>query len=90
MANLKSSKKDIRRTAKRRVRNQNVRTALKTHVKNVRVAIESGDAGKMDEALNKAAKNLDKAAEHGVIHKNQASRRKSRIASAVQKAKSTD
>lgn len=83
MANLKSSKKDIRRSTKRRERNQATRTALKTYVKRVRQAVASGDETKVQEALNMAMKHLDKAAQKGIIHKNQAARRKSRIATAA-------
>ncbi len=86
MANLKSSKKDIRRNAKARAVNQSVRTGLKTHVKKVRQAIEAGDPAKTAEALKIAQKSLDKAAQRGIIHKRQAARRKSRIAGAAAKA----
>jgi small subunit ribosomal protein S20 len=83
MANLKSSKKDIRRIAKRTEINSSVKTALKTYVKRVRQAVASGDDAKVTEALNRAQKMLDKAAQRGIIHKNQASRRKARIAAAA-------
>lgn len=83
MANLKSSKKDIRRIAKRRERNQSTRTALKTYVKKVRKAVDGGDSAAAADALVAAVKNIDKAAQKGVIHKNQAARRKSRIAKAA-------
>jgi small subunit ribosomal protein S20 len=80
MANLKSSKKDLRRIAKKRVKNQSVRTSLKTYVKNVRKAVEAGDATAVDTALVRAQKNLDRAAQKGILHKNQVRRRLSRIA----------
>lgn len=89
MANKKSSKKDIRRIAKRREANQASRTALKTYVKRVRQAVESGDEAKIAETLRLAQKNLDKAAKRGVIHKNQAARRLSRVAAAAAKAKAS-
>lgn len=90
MANLRSSKKDIRRIAKRRARNLEVRTSLKTYVKKVRVASDEGDKEKIAEALRLATKNLDKAVQRGIIHKNQASRRKSRIAKVASKAMSAE
>jgi small subunit ribosomal protein S20 len=90
MANKKSSKKDMRRTAKRTVRNKATRTALKTFVKKVRTAATAGDAGVTTAALVTAQKMLDKAAQRGIIHKNQAARRKSRIAKAANKAAATD
>lgn len=80
MANLKSSKKDIRRIAKKTAVNKGVRTSLKTYVKRVRQAMDSGDSAKVQEALNTVYKQLDKAAQKGIIHRNQASRRKSRVA----------
>jgi small subunit ribosomal protein S20 len=86
MANTKSAKKDLRRSEKRRVQNQSAKSALKTYVKKVRVAIASGDATATAEALRQAEKMLDKAAQNGVIHKNAAARRKSRIAQAAAKA----
>ncbi|CAN5536124.1 30S ribosomal protein S20 [soil metagenome] len=88
MANLKSSKKDLRRIAKKRVRNQAAKSALKTHVKKVRVAASASqpDAANVQQTLSTAIKALDKAAQRGIIHKNQAARRKSRIAKAANKA----
>lgn len=83
MAKLRSAKKDIRRTAKRRARNLATRSALKTYVKKARVAMESQDVPQTAEALRLAMKQLDKAAERGIIHKNQAARRKSRLALAA-------
>lgn len=88
MANKRSSKKDLRRTAKRTVRNRAVRTALKTYVKKVRTAATAGDAEGTQGAVVVAQKMLDKAAQRGVIHKNQAARRKSRIMKAANKATS--
>ena len=80
MANIKSSKKDLKRSAKRRAVNTAVKTSLKTYVKKARVATASGDAEATKTALTTAIKNLDKAAQRGIIHKNAAARRKSRIA----------
>jgi small subunit ribosomal protein S20 len=86
MANTKSAKKDLRRSTKRRVRNQQAKSALKTYVKKVRVAATGGNVETTQAALVLAQKALDKAAQKGVIHKNQAARRKSRIAKAANKA----
>lgn len=84
MANIKSSKKDIKRNLKRRLRNQSAKAALKTHVKKVRHASEEN----VSAALVVALSALDKAAQRGIIHPNQAARRKSRIAKAANKIKS--
>jgi small subunit ribosomal protein S20 len=88
MANLKSSKKDVRRSEKKRAINTSVKSALKTYVKKVRTAVTKGDAETQAEALRVAMKQLDKAAQRGVIHKNQAARRKSRLAKLAASAKS--
>jgi len=82
MANKRSSKKDLRRTAKRRVRNQGPRTALKTFMKKVKTAADPAAAS---EALKNTISALDKAAQRGIIHKNAAARRKSRAAKAAAK-----
>ena len=80
MANIKSQIKRIRTNEKARQRNVAVRSALKTAVRRVRSAAESGDAAAAATAFQVAAKQLDKAASKGVIHKNQAANRKSAIA----------
>jgi len=78
MANIKSQIKRNRQNEHRRLRNKSVKAELKTRVKSaVRIA-EARDETALD-ALQLAQKKLDKAAEKGVIHKNQAARRKSRL-----------
>ena len=78
MANLKASKKAILTSRKRRDRNQAVRSAIKTFVKKTRAAIDGG--GEEAAALLQATSSLvDKAAKRGLIHKNAANRRKSRL-----------
>jgi small subunit ribosomal protein S20 len=79
MPNTKSAKKDLRRSEKRRVQSQSIKSALKTYVKKTRSAASTGDADKSTEALRLAMKALDKAVQNGFIHKNQAARRKSRL-----------
>ena len=79
MANIKSQKKRIRTAEKARVRNRAVRSELKTLVKHVREAVEQGDAQAAQAAATHAYKRLDQAAAKGIIHKNQASNRKSGV-----------
>lgn len=86
MANIKSSKKDLRRSNKRRIVNQGVRSALKTYVKKTKVAAAGDDIPATQEALVKAVSAIDKAVQRGIIHKNQAARRKSRLAKLVASA----
>ena len=79
MTNIKSQKKRIRTAEKARIRNKAVRSELKTAVKGVRQAVEAKDLDAAQTAANKAGRLLDKAASKGVIHKNQAAKRKSGV-----------
>ena len=87
MANTLSSKKRARQNEKRRSRNQAVRSRAKTYVKQAREAIEAGEIEKAEEAVRVAASELDSAASKGVIHKNKAARRKSRLMKKLNRAK---
>jgi small subunit ribosomal protein S20 len=78
MANIKSQKKRNRQNEKLRLRNKGVRTELKTRVKNAREAV-AGDEEAAHELVRIAQKRLDKAGAKGVIHKNAAARRTSRL-----------
>jgi len=85
MANIKSQIKRNRQNETRRVRNKAVRTELKTRVKSAVEAAAEG-AENAGEQARQAQKRLDIAAAKGTLHKNAASRRKSRLAKAVKKA----
>jgi small subunit ribosomal protein S20 len=78
VANIKSQIKRNRQNEKRRVRNKAVRSEVRTRTKS---AVDTAVAGaeNQDDALRLAMKRIDKAASHGVIHKNQAANRKSRL-----------
>jgi small subunit ribosomal protein S20 len=78
MANIKSQIKRNRSNERRRLRNQAVRSELKTRVKTATVAIEHG-SDDAPEAVRMAQKRLGKAAAKGRVHKNQAARRTSRL-----------
>jgi small subunit ribosomal protein S20 len=78
MANIKSQIKRNRQNEKRRVRNKGVRSEIKTRTKSAITAAESGADTSVD-ALRTAVKRIDKAAAKGIIHKNQAANRKSRL-----------
>ncbi len=80
MANIKSQKKRILTNAKAAERNKAVRSELKTRVKSA-LATVGTDAN--DDQVRLAIKRLDKAAAKGVIHPNQAARRKSRLIKSV-------
>ena len=79
MANIKSQKKRILTNAKRHDRNRAVKSALKTAIKKVHVAVEAGDAAAAKAAALDASRLLDKAASKGVIHAKQAANRKSGV-----------
>ena len=78
MANIKSQIKRNKQNEKRRVKNKAVRSELKTRTKAATTAAENGEEN-LEETARLAIKHLDKAASKGVIHKNQAARRKSRL-----------
>ena len=78
MANIKSQIKRNRQNEKRRLNNRNVRGSARTAVNQARAAFEEG-APEPKEAVLKAISALDPAAEKGVIHKNNAARRKGRL-----------
>jgi small subunit ribosomal protein S20 len=78
MANIKSQIKRNRSNERRRLRNQGVRSELKTRVKRATQELEAGSED-APEAVRHAQKRLDKAAAKGRIHKNQAARRTSRL-----------
>ena len=79
MANIKSAIKRNKQNEKRRLRNRVYRGRARTFVQKAQLAIEAGDKDTAAEAVRIAVGTLDKAAEKGVIHKNNASRRKSRL-----------
>jgi small subunit ribosomal protein S20 len=88
MANIKSQKKRILTNAKRQERNKAVRSELKTRVKNAdRAAIEGAE--NTDEQVRQAVKALDMAAAKGIIHKNQAANRKSKLMKRIAKTQAS-
>jgi len=87
LANIKSAKKRVRQNEKRRVRNRYYKTTTRTHIKKDRMLIDAGDFEQAEEAVKLAGKMLDKAAQKGVIHKNNASRHKSRLMLYLNRAK---
>jgi small subunit ribosomal protein S20 len=81
VANIKSQIKRNRTNEKARLRNKSTRSEVKTRIKKA-VALAGSEPGSEQaiHALRMAAKRLDKAAAKGIIHKNQAANRKSRLA----------
>ncbi|AVQ16827.1 ribosomal protein S20 [Fusobacterium gonidiaformans 3-1-5R] len=83
MANSKSAKKRVAVAERNRERNQAVKTRVKTMNKKVVVAVQDQDAEAAKNALSVAYKELDKAVSKGIMKKNTASRKKSRLAAKV-------
>ncbi|AHU89101.1 30S ribosomal protein S20 [Trueperella pyogenes] len=85
MANIKSQIKRNKTNEKRRLRNKAVKSEVRTLVRKVREAAEAGQAEEAETALRVASRKLDKAVSKGVIHRNQAANRKSKLAKLVAK-----
>lgn len=83
MPNIKSAIKRTKQNDKRRALNASQKSALRTSIKAVEAAVANNDAVNAKSALLLAAKKLDKAAGKGLIHKNAADRKKSRLTLAV-------
>jgi len=79
LANTKSALKRIRQNQKRRLRNRYFRGRARKFVKKARMALASQDLEAARAAITEAVSALDKAAEKGILHKNNAARRKSRL-----------
>jgi len=82
MANIRSAQKRARQNVKRRAHNRVLIGGARTAVKKARALIDAGDSGAAD-AVAAATQILDRAASKGVIHKNNAARRKSRLVTAL-------
>ena len=83
MANIKSAKKRVLVTKRNYDRNKSIKSSVKTAIKKVEAAVAEKDAEKAKAALLEATATIDKAAKKGVYHKNNASRKVSRLAKAV-------
>jgi small subunit ribosomal protein S20 len=79
MANTKSAQKAARQTARRTEVNKSRRSEMRTFVRKVEEAIAAKDPKAAAEALNEAAPRLARAAQKGIIHRNSASRKISRL-----------
>ena len=86
MPTTKNAKKALRQSQKRRLLNRSQRSALRNVIKNCRVAAQGDDPAAAESAFRLAVKRLDQAAAKNLIHKNKASRTKSRLAKLLPKA----
>jgi small subunit ribosomal protein S20 len=89
LANIKSSIKRARQNIKRREYNHYYRTTARTYIKKARAQIAANDLEAAEQTTHQAIKALDKAAQKGVLHENNAARRKSRLIKALNKARAT-
>ena len=83
MANIKASMKDIRVSAARRERNKAAKSNLQSTVRKTRTAINENNSEAAVASLNASISKLDKAVQSGLIHKNAAARKKSRLTKQV-------
>ena len=83
MANIKSAIKRIQVTERQALRNKSIKSAVKTQIKKVIVAIENKDAAAAQTELKAAIKKISMAASKGIYHKNTAGRKVSRLTKLV-------
>lgn len=89
LANTKSALKRMRQSEKRSMRNRRVRSEARTQVKKARALIEAGELEEAQSTVKQAMRVLDRAAEKGIIHRNNAARRKSRLMQRLNQALQT-
>lgn len=87
MPNIKSAAKRLKQSIVRNARNRSAKSALKTQAKKVLAAVKAGDLEGAQRELRLASKKYDQAASKRIIHKNSASRHKSRLTQAIRSAK---
>jgi small subunit ribosomal protein S20 len=83
VANIKQQKKRVRLAAKQRLRNRHAKSSLKTLFKRLETQVAEGEADEAAKTATFLTSRIDKAAAKGVLHKNNAARKKSRVAATV-------
>jgi small subunit ribosomal protein S20 len=79
MPRTRSAIKQLRKSEKRRLRNQSYKSRVKTYIKKALAAIQSGSQAVAEAAVREAVSIIDRTAERGVFHRNKAARLKSRL-----------
>ncbi|MBE6649545.1 MAG: 30S ribosomal protein S20 [Ruminococcaceae bacterium] len=79
MPNIKSAKKRVKVTATKTLRNQMIKSALKSSIRKYKAAVAEGNKDAALAAYKEAVKKVDKAVNKGILHKNNAARKKSRF-----------
>jgi small subunit ribosomal protein S20 len=80
MANIPSQEKCIHRSERERLENRRRTSTVKTHFRRLEAAVQAGDGDAIDREHRSLISMIDKAAEHGALHRNNAARKKSRAA----------
>jgi small subunit ribosomal protein S20 len=80
MANIRSQEKRIYRSERERLENRRRTSSVKTHFRRLQSAVEAGDPQAIEDEHRKLVSTIDKAAEHGALHRNNAARKKARAA----------
>jgi small subunit ribosomal protein S20 len=80
MANIPSQEKRIHRSERERLENRRRTSTVKTHFRRLEAAVEAGDGDAIEREHRSLISMIDKAAEHGALHRNNAARKKSRAA----------
>ena len=83
MANTAQARKRARQSVALNKHNSSLRSMLRTAIKRVRTAIETGDKSAAADILQKATSVIDRVADKNIIHKNKAARHKSRLSAAI-------
>ena len=83
MANSAGSRKRARQAVKRNKHNSQIRAKVRTFLKKVAYAIAAGDKKEAESSFEAMQKNVDQAVSKGLIHKNQAARKKSRLSTQI-------
>lgn len=89
MANTAQAKKRVRQAEKHRRHNASMRSMVRTYIKKVHAAVDTGDKKVAEEAFRLAVPVIDRMANSGLIHKNKAARHKSRLSTHVKKMSTT-
>jgi small subunit ribosomal protein S20 len=87
MPNTQSAKKRLRQNVARRLRNRSARSAVRRQLRRVREAVKAGEIERAEQEYREAAKRLDRAGSHKLVHPNLAARTKSRLQKLIKNAK---
>jgi small subunit ribosomal protein S20 len=87
MPNTQSAKKRLRQNEVRRLRNRSVKSTIRTLIRKVQTAVDANDVETAEQEYRLAAKQLDRAGQRNIIHRNRAARIKSRLQRLIKAAK---